>query len=149
MVARFSKSFKRLVSSLTEMEASLLWRQASPEKVYNGHAEKYRVAELIQGRIEEKFLPIIAKANQQGEKVRRVWVSCGKTACGVCRGEKPYHLYIEGVDKDIPLEQWLAKYVSPDEIVNIVSLIRNFEAIRILITYEKRVLESLGLLERS
>lgn len=149
---RIGRKFRRMAGMLPEDEVLGLWARVDGERIYNGFSEKYKLADVMRGRIEEKILPVIEKAKQSGERVRRTWGACGDPSCGICSGKHPNHFHIERQAKDekdnLELEDWLSKYLSPEEVLAFVSFVRNFENLRVLIHYETILLRNLGLLER-
>jgi len=145
---RLGRHFKKMAQRLPEIEATLLWSGGVGKKVHEGLAEKYKVKDKIKTRIEEKILPVIEKAKQRGEKARRTWHACNDPSCAVCGGATPehFHFSVEG-NKDVTLEEFLAKYLSAEEVLGLASLIKNYENLLVILHYETLLLKNLGLLE--
>lgn len=136
-----------MARKLSDSEATLLWNRRDANTVYHGYAELFRVKEDMKGRIEERALYVEEKARQKGEKARHTWHAC-HGSCAICGGTQPehFHFSVEG-KKDVNLEEWLANYLSAEEVLGFVSVIKNRENLLVVLHYQTILLKNLGLLE--
>lgn len=146
---RVGRRFKRMARKLPEGEATLLWNNVNAKTVYDGFAELFKVKEGLKKRIEERALYVLEKARQGGEKARHTWHKCGDSSCAICgggTGAEHLHFSVEG-KKDVNLEEWLANYLSAEEVLGFVSVIKNRENLLVVLHYQTILLKNLGLLE--
>jgi len=145
---RIGRKFKKMAKKLPEFESNLLWSKRDAERVYEGFTEKFKVADELKARIEEKAFLVVKKARENGERARFTWHACHDTSCAICGGTQPehFHLSVEG-NRGINLEEWLANYLSAEEVLAFISLIKNRENLLVLLHYETILLRNLGLLE--
>jgi len=144
---RIGKKFKRLAKKLPEVESNLLWSKADGKRVYGGFVEEHNVADEMKNRIVERASFVVRKAEENGEKARFTWHSCGDSRCSICDGKRPDHFHFEVKGKDVNLEEWLANYWSAEEVIGFIALIRNREWLLSLLHYQTILFRNLGLLE--
>lgn len=145
---RIGKKFKKMAKKLPEVESNLLWSKRYAKRVYEGFVEEFNVAAEMKARVVERASIVVKKAAEKGEKVRYTWHFCGDPSCAICEGKRPEHFHFEVKgNKDVNLEEWLANYLTPEEVLGFVALIRNREYLLSLLHYKTFLLRNLGLLE--